>query len=164
MKDFLKGFCYAFHGLAATIKRERNMRFHLVVAAYLLFFLVSFDFFVLTRTQVAILFVVCSLVIGFELLNTALEAGLDAVVKHYDRLVKLAKDACASAVLVAGIGAVGAGIAILYQPPAFHALWLYYKAHPLMLALLLLSIAASLWFIFGFGKKKEHGGAGNSKK
>ncbi|MBQ3888932.1 MAG: hypothetical protein II738_04195, partial [Clostridia bacterium] len=60
----------------------------------------------------------------------------------------------AGGVLVSAIAAVGVGICVLWQPKAFAALYHYYVGHPISLALLLVSFAPALWFIFRFGWKK----------
>ena len=50
-----------------------------------------------------------SFVLIAEMLNTALEAGVDAVSTSFDPLAKLAKDIAAGAVLIAAVNAVGVG-------------------------------------------------------
>lgn len=58
----------------------------------------------------------CALVLGLELLNTALEAVVDLVSPEQHPLAKAAKDAAAGAVLVASAGALGVGLAVLGPP------------------------------------------------
>jgi diacylglycerol kinase len=52
------------------------------------------------------------LVLATELVNTAVEAALDAAVPREHPLVGLAKDTAAAAVLVASIAALGVGIVV----------------------------------------------------
>ena len=89
-----------------------------------------------------------------ELINTAIENVVDLVEQKKNDFCKIAKDAAAGAVLVNALFAVAVGIAVLYQPPAFRALFDYYRTHPVMIAVLALSIAASLLFIFLPNRKK----------
>ena len=72
-------------------------------------------------------------VIMGELINTAVERTVDLHSKGKHPLAKAAKDTAAGAVLVAAIGAVAAGVALLWQPPAFRALYQYYASHPVPL-------------------------------
>ncbi|MBQ7100201.1 MAG: diacylglycerol kinase family protein, partial [Clostridia bacterium] len=77
MSSFLKSFVYAFRGLGYCLVNERNMRVHFCCLAYMVFFLVRYDFFVVTRTQAAILAVAAALVIVAEYINTAVERAVD---------------------------------------------------------------------------------------
>lgn len=152
MKALLKSFGYAFCGIAQTLRTERNMRIHTVVMLYMFGFLFCYDFFTVTRTQWALLFVACAGVLAGELVNTAVENVVDLVERNKNLYCKTAKDAAAGAVLVSALFAVGVGVAVLWQPQAFRALFGYYRAHPAMLVVLALSLVAAFWFIFGFGK------------
>ena len=77
--------------------------------------------------------------------------------EKYNRLAKISKDTAAGAVLVGAIFAVCTGIAILGQPEAFKAMFVYYAEKPYMIAVLVLSLALSFVFIFtGFHFKKKN--------
>lgn len=154
MIGLLKSFGYAFCGIGSTIRTERNMRIHLVVMLYMFGYLFLYDFFTVSRTQLALLLLACALVLAGELVNTAVESIVDLVEQKKNTYCKIAKDAAAGAVLVCALFAVAVGLAVLYQPPAFRAMFTYYKTHPLMLAVLAVSLVISCLFIFGFGKKK----------
>lgn len=58
----------------------------------------------------------CALVLSLELLNTALEAVVDLASPELHPLAKAAKDTAAGAVLVASMGALLVGIAVLGPP------------------------------------------------
>lgn len=148
MKNFLKSFVYAFGGIKYCVVNERNMRIHLCFVAYMFGYLTVYDFFKVSSTEFAVLVVVCSLVTALEAVNTAIEKAVDLETKEINPLAKIAKDAAAGAVLLAAVGAVAAGIIILYQPEAFNALFEYYKENIPVLLLLVLSLAASSIFIF----------------
>ena len=77
LKKFVKGFGFAFEGILTALKTECNMRVHFVCMFYMYLFLLAFDFFQITRTQFAIIFIANGLVIGGELINTAIEAAVD---------------------------------------------------------------------------------------
>ena len=156
MKELAKSFGYAFQGIFTAIKTERNMRIHIVCMIYMYFFLFAFDFFEITRTEFAILFIACGLVIGSELINTAIEAAVDLQGEEHTKLGKIAKDCAAGAVLVFTIFAVFCGIAIMYQPLAFQKLFEYFAENPLAIVLFLISVVIfSIFIFFGFGRKKK---------
>lgn len=160
MKDLIalfKSFGYAFEGIFTAIKTERNMRIHISCLLYMFFFLLAFDFFEITRTQFAILFVASGLVIGAELINTSIEAVVDLHGKEHTEFGKIAKDCAAGAVLVFTIFSVLAGIAIMWQPEAFKQLFQYFTDNLWALGLFIISIILDTIFIFfGFGKKGKN--------
>ncbi|MFC4639296.1 diacylglycerol kinase [Deinococcus hohokamensis] len=58
----------------------------------------------------------CALVLGLELLNTAVEAVVDLASPGVHPLAKVAKDAAAAAVLLGSLGALGVGLYVLLPP------------------------------------------------
>ena len=76
-RDLFKSFVYAFNGIFFTIRHERNMRIHLVCMAYMYYYLFVYDFFAVTRTQLAVILLANALVVGGELINTAVERAVD---------------------------------------------------------------------------------------
>lgn len=165
MKSLLKSFGYAFRGIWYGLKYERNMRIHFTCMAYMYTFLTVYDFFEVTRTQLAVLFAANALVVALELVNTAVERTVDLASEQYTEKGKIAKDTAAGAVLVAAIFAVCIGASILGQKAAFVSMLQYYCDKPYMLAVLLLSIVLATIFIFkGFGKYSAQGNNTNSGK
>lgn len=156
LKKFVKGFQFAFEGILTALKTECNMRVHFVCMFYMYLFLLAFDFFQITRTQFAVIFIANGLVIGGELINTAIEAAVDLHGEEHTPLGKIAKDTAAGAVLVFAIAAVACGIAIMYQPEAFKLLFNFFATHIFALILFIVSlISAVLFILFGFGKKEK---------
>ena len=160
MKGLLKSFVYAWSGIITCIRQERNMRVHLVCMIYMYSYLLIYDFFEVSRTQFAIIFIANAIVVMGELFNTAIEAVVDMAEEKfsekYNRLAKISKDTAAGAVLVGAIFAVCTGIAILAQPDAFRAMFAYYADKPYMIAVLIASLVLSFTFIFtGFNFKKK---------
>lgn len=153
MKSLIKGFGYAFSGIFEALRYERNMRIHFVCMIYMYSFLFVYDFFEITRTQLAVIFLANMAVVAAELINTAVERTVDLASEEYTKNGKIAKDTAAGAVLVCAIFAVATGIAILGQPEAFSQMLLYYREKPVMLVIFILSIIPATVFIFkGFGK------------
>ena len=77
MRGLIRSFGYAFRGIFYTLKHERNMRIHFVCMIYMYSFLLMADFFEITRTQFAIIFLANALVVSLELVNTAVERTVD---------------------------------------------------------------------------------------
>lgn len=165
MKNLLKSFGYAFRGIFYTLKYERNMRIHFVCMVYMYSFLLIYDFFSVTTTQFAIIFLANAMVMAAELVNTAIERTVDIASEKRTQNGKVAKDAAAGAVLVCALFAVATGVAILFQPAAFRGLFNYYCEKPVMFAVLVISIALATVFIFrGFGKTSTQDNSENIKK
>ena len=153
MKSLIKSFGYAFSGIFEALRYERNMRIHFVCMIYMYSFLFVYDFFEITRTQLAVIFLANMAVVAAELINTAVERTVDLASEEYTENGKVAKDTAAGAVLVCVIFAVATGIAILGQPEAFSQMFLYYREKPVMFVVFILSIIPATVFIFkGFGK------------
>lgn len=153
MKAFIKGFGYAFRGIAFGVINERNMRFHVSIFIYMMFFLLHYDFFEVSKTQFAILLMMSSLVMAGELFNTGIERAADAATLEKNEFVKIAKDAAAGAVLVLAIFSVAVGIIILYQPLAFTEMFCYFKNNPLYIAVLAVTLILDGIFILSGPKK-----------
>ncbi|MEE0061473.1 MAG: diacylglycerol kinase family protein [Acutalibacteraceae bacterium] len=112
MKSFLKGFLCAFQGLAECICTERNMRIHIVISLYVLYFS---KYYSLSVEKFAILVIIMAVVLSLELLNTAVERACDAITKESHPLIKSAKDAAAGAVLVSAIASVVIGVLLFWD-------------------------------------------------
>ena len=120
----------------------------------MLFFLLRYDFFTVSKTQWSILALAAALVIVAEYINTAVERAVDTAAKgEKSESAKIAKDTAAGAVLIAAFFAVAVGILILYQPSAFKAMFDYYVANPLNFALVLSSIILIFGFVIAGPKK-----------
>ncbi len=154
MKAFFKSFVFAFRGLGYCLVNERNMRVHFCCLGYMLFFLLRYDFFTVTKIQWAVLALAAALVIAAECVNTALERAVDTAARgEKSENAKIAKDAAAGAVLVAAVFAVVVGILVLYQPDAFRAMLGYYADNPLNFAYVLSSFILIFTFVI-VGPKK----------
>lgn len=162
MKAFIRGFGYAFEGLWYALSHERNMRVHMGFLGYMLFFLLRYDFFKVSKGEMAVLIAISALVISLEYVNTAIERAVDqATGGKITKTAKTAKDTAAAAVLFAALGAVVCGLIILLQPQAFRDMAAYFLEHPARLAAMLASIAAVVTMIFAIPTKKDSIGDGN---
>jgi len=147
-KKLFMSFVYAFKGILRTIKNEQNMRVHLVCMAYMYSYLFLFDYFVVTKTEFAIILIANALVLAAEILNTAIENTVDLASPEKNEKAMVAKDAAAGAVLVLAVFSVAVGIVILWQPEAFKQLFNYYIEKPVRIGEFLLTVVVFSLFIF----------------
>ena len=108
-QSFDKSLGYAWQGIIACIKKERNIKIHLCMMVLVI---VCGFIFHLTYFEWIICIVLFGLVISLEVLNTAIEAVVDLCSPNIHPLAKLAKDAAAGAVLVSAITAAIIGLMI----------------------------------------------------
>lgn len=107
-----KSFGYAFAGIFAVVKKERNMKIH---CAAMLCVIIAGIVFHITPVEWCICLTLFGLVMALEIVNTAVEAVVDLVTQERMPLAKLAKDAAAGAVLIAAVMAAAAGL-IIFVP------------------------------------------------
>lgn len=111
-RSIIDSFNYAVSGIILSIKTERNMLIHYVVAILVLFASLFFDF---SRIEFLILLFATTLVIVLELINTAIEKTVDMITKEYHPLARLVKDISAGAVLIAAINAFLVGYLLFFD-------------------------------------------------
>ena len=115
-KRITDSFAHAFDGVAGGMKGERNMMIHFAAMALV----TVFGFLCgLSATEWLACVILFGLVIGMELMNTAIETTVDLAMPHADPRAKLAKDTAAGAVMVVCVAAAIAG-GIIFLPK----LWL----------------------------------------
>jgi diacylglycerol kinase (ATP) len=88
------------------------MQIHIGVALIALLMGLVLDF---SRLELVAVMGAVSLVLVAEMMNTAIEAAIDAVVTTYHPLVKIAKDVAAGAVLVATVNALAVAYFVFYD-------------------------------------------------
>lgn len=111
-KNMIECFNCAINGIIETIKKERNMKIH-IVACFLLIFLSLF--LNIDRMELLILILTVSSVFVAELLNTGIEKAVDLVTNKDHPLAKFSKDAAAGAVLVSSIASLFVGYIIFFD-------------------------------------------------
>ena len=113
-----KSFGYAFEGIFAVIKKERNMQIH---CCMMVLVILAGLFFQISAVEWCICLVLFGLIMSLELVNTAVESVVDLVTEERRPLAKLSKDAAAGAVLIASIMAAVAGL-IIFLPKGWEFL------------------------------------------
>ena len=107
-------FLNAQKGLRLVLKSEVNIRIHFCAAILILALAVCLNF---SITKICILLLTISAVICAEMVNSALEFSLDAMYKNkYSKLVGMAKDIAAGAVMFTTFIAIVIGF-LLFLPP-----------------------------------------------
>lgn len=152
VKKFLKGFTYAFSGLLFCIRSCKNFRFHLVAAAFVLYFSKHFDFDLSTYLALFILF---AMVLSAEAFNTALEQVCDSITDKPLESIKHAKDAAAAAVLITAVFATVIAIILFLKDFKIIYVLIDYVTNPLKCIALLAALALSFIFVFCEGLYKN---------
>lgn len=107
MNSFLKSFVYATHGIRAAMQEHRN----LVIQVFIAILVVAAGFyFSITPMEWCVLLLAIAVVIGLEMMNTAIENLVNLVTMERKPLAGKVKDIAAGAVLFASAIAVIIGI------------------------------------------------------
>lgn len=115
-QSFRNTFRNARKGMRLSLKSERNIRVHLLAGTLAIITGFCFNF---SMTKFCILFMTIAIVISAEMLNAAIEFTLDSIYHNkYSKMVGMAKDIAAGAVMVVTIAAIMVGV-LLYVPPFF---------------------------------------------
>lgn len=108
LKKLIKSFYYAFSGFRHAWNKEQNLRIECFITVVIFILGVYFH---ITIFEWAWISISLTLLLSFELLNTALERLTDLVIeRRKTNLAKQSKDIAASAVLIT---AIQTGIAML---------------------------------------------------
>ncbi len=107
-QGFNSTFKNARKGMRLVLKSEVNIRVHFCVAMAVLALAIVLNF---SIERICILLLTISFVITTEMLNSAIEFSLDAVFHNrYSRLVGMAKDISAGAVMFSTVVAIVVGV------------------------------------------------------
>lgn len=112
MKHILRSFVHAVKGIAYTFRNERNFQIEVAVAGVIFLLMLWLPLSVMER--VLLIFTII-LVLGFELVNTALERVMDILKPRVHPYARVVKDVMAGAVLLVSFGALCIGIFIFSQ-------------------------------------------------
>lgn len=118
----IESFNNAISGVLFSLKTQRNMRIHFIVAIAVLAVSLFMDF---SRLELLVLFFTISLTIITEMINTSIEATIDLITDKYHPLAKIAKNVAAGAVLISALNAIVVAYLLLFDrlnPLAFTVL------------------------------------------
>ena len=109
IKSLGNSFKYAFQGIWASFKSERNMKIHV----FMMIFVILCGFLLnINLGEWITCLILFAVVIGAELFNTAIEAVVDMISLEKSPQAKLAKDISAGAVLVFAMASALIGLLI----------------------------------------------------
>lgn len=117
LRGLRASFGYALQGLRFAWKSQRNLRLEVYIA------IVAVGMALWLRVELVPVLLLIALVLGLELINTALEAVVDLASPNFHPLAKAAKDVAAAAVLVVSLLAALIGL-VLFVPPLWGRLGL----------------------------------------
>jgi diacylglycerol kinase len=109
VNKFLKSFYYALSGIRGSFRGQRNLK---VQSAMALLTVGAGFYFSITATEWCIILLIIGLVLGLEMMNTAIEGLVDLVTLEHKPLAGRIKDIAAGAVLLASILAVIIGVIV----------------------------------------------------
>jgi diacylglycerol kinase (ATP) len=108
-------FSAAAHGVAYTLRTQRNTRIELAAAAVV----VGAGLWLRIRPlEWAVLALTIAVILALEAVNSAIEALVDLVSPDYHDLARIAKDCAAGAMLFAVFGSLAVAAAIFGPPLA----------------------------------------------
>lgn len=111
-RAFFRAFGYAWEGVVFAFASQRNMKVHALMSCCAILISIVLN---LSSLEWAVLFLTLALVISLEMVNTAIEAGMDSISTELDPKIKIAKDVAAGAVFISAFFALGVG-ACLWIP------------------------------------------------
>lgn len=135
MRRFFRGFRFAWRGIRQCVRTERNFRFHLVIAAYVLGFAPAFS---LSRAEGGVLILTIGAVLCAEAFNTAIEHTVDLACDTEHPLAAKAKDIAAGAVLLTAVTAIAVGLLLFLRVEVWRMLFAHWRTHlwkPILIAL-----------------------------
>lgn len=109
MRIFLRSFKYAFKGILKAFRDERNLKVQVLIAIVVT---CSGFYFQLSDTEWVVILLCMAMVIGLELVNSAIETLVDLISPEWNPLAGKAKDIAAGAVLFVSIISLVVGILI----------------------------------------------------
>ncbi|NLY46196.1 MAG: phosphatase PAP2 family protein [Tissierella sp.] len=111
-RSIIDSFNYAVSGIILSIKTEKNMLIHYIIAVLVLGLSLFFNF---TRVEFLVLLFAISLVLTLEMINTAIEKTVDMITKEYHPYARIAKDISAGAVLIAAVNSLIVGYLLFFD-------------------------------------------------
>ena len=112
MKKRFRAFAYAFSGFYEAFKSETHLQIHIVIAFCVV---ATGTYFSLTTAEWFAIGMCITLVVSFELINSAIEKLCDVYSEEENTKIKYVKDVSAAAVLMVAIFSAVVGL-IVFVP------------------------------------------------
>lgn len=118
MKRLIKSFGFAIKGIRLVFASEANIQIHLVISALVIICGFIFN---ISTTEWLLCLLCMGVVMGLEMMNTAIEQLVDLVSPEKNPLAGKVKDIAAGAVLIAVFFSVIIGL-IIFVPKGWESL------------------------------------------
>ncbi len=115
MIKFLKSFRFAINGIGIAFREQLNLKIQVAIAVLVM---VAGKYFQISSMEWTVLLLTIALVIGLELMNTAIENLVDLVTTERKPLAGKIKDIAAGSVLIVSILSVIIGW-LIFKPYLF---------------------------------------------
>jgi len=112
MKNFLKSFIYAAHGIWLGIVHHRNLKVQIAISIIVIG---AGFYFHIPASEWYVVLLCIALVICLEMINSAIEGLVDLVTMEKKILAGKIKDIAAGAVLMASLIAVIIGVVLFWK-------------------------------------------------
>ncbi|MEF2690065.1 MAG: diacylglycerol kinase family protein [Bacilli bacterium] len=117
-KKLINSFKYAFSGIVTAFKSEKNMKIHFTMMMLVIIFGILLK---ISLNEWLVCIMLFCMVIGSEMINTAVENVVNLAMPTKNEVAKNAKDISAGAVLVFAIGSAIIGL-IIFIPKIINVL------------------------------------------
>jgi diacylglycerol kinase (ATP) len=141
-----ESFNYAIEGILHTLRTQRNMRIHLLLAVGVLAAAVALN---VDRFELIALILAIGFVLLAEMVNTAIESAVDLATTSFDPMAKLAKDIAAGAVLISSVVAAAVGYLVFSGKIAKPSSRYLEKIHDAPLELTLVALGVTVLVVLG---------------
>lgn len=155
-RSIIDSFNNAVTGIILTIKSERNMVIHYIIAIGVIALSLFFNF---TRTEFLILLLSTTFVVVMEMVNTAIEKTVDMITEEYHPYARTVKDIAAGAVLVSAINALIVGYLLFFDRLSLFGDKLLVKIQNSPIHMTFVALIIVVLLTIGF-KAKYHRGKG----
>ncbi|NLN14921.1 MAG: phosphatase PAP2 family protein [Tissierellia bacterium] len=153
-RSLIDSFNYAVSGIIQSIKTEKNMLIHYIIAIGVLGLSLFFDF---SRLEFLILLFAIALVLTLEMINTAIEKTIDMITKDYHPLARIVKDIAAGAVLIAAVNALIVGYLLFFDRLSAFSEIIFMKIRRSPIHLTFISLLLVILFTIGLKAKYYRG-------
>lgn len=158
IKRFGRGFVYAWNGIRAAVREERNFRFHLCATCYVVVLCILAR---LPAVEWALIALCIAAVLGMELMNSAVERAVDKPDTTHWWSAGAAKDMAAGGVLIVAAGALVVGGCLFI--PRLPVICTALLQAPLIAILCMLALIPAYFFIFRYHSATQKGETTNGK-
>lgn len=146
VRKLIDSLNYAIDGIIYTLKTQRNMRIHYVMAVIVLSLSLLAG---LSKMEMLVLFFTITLVIIAEMINTSIEAAIDLITDQYHELAKIAKNVAAGAVLIAAGNAIIVGYILFFQKIDFTTTLVIHKVREMPIHVTFSSLILVVFVVVG---------------